>query len=149
MFPYSNLLSQYGVQQHPWSGEFTSSPAACCLCHVFFISFSSSGSPAHDQISPSIGPLSGHGWPACLPDQNHPLSSLQLLWMRLPERTQASKSGFESLQRFGTQEEGFVPFLRWLILLLYLNMREIMYLFTGGEWGAVYKDTQSKVREII
>lgn len=49
------------------SGESSHPPPAAQLsiCHVFFISCSSSGSPAHDQISPSISSyLATDGLPA-------------------------------------------------------------------------------------
>lgn len=48
-------------------GESSHPPPAAQLsiCHVFFISPSSSGSPAHDQISPSISRyLAADGLPA-------------------------------------------------------------------------------------
>lgn len=51
----------------PGSGESSHPPPAAQLsvCHVFFISPSSSGSPAHDQISPSISHyLAADGLPA-------------------------------------------------------------------------------------
>lgn len=96
----------------PGSGGSSHPPSAAQLpiCHVFFISLSSSGSPAHDQISPSISCYLAEDGP---PDQNHSIPSPLLHWLLRPEEAQATDPGFEpqqTLQSSSTKKKARLPF---------------------------------------
>ena len=117
------------------SGESSHPPPAAQLsiCHVFFISPSSSGSPAHDQISPSISRyLAADGLPACLPDQNHSLPSPPLALAAPDWGNPGYGSWGLSLNRLRrAPAQGKRPrfLLRWLALLWFINIWDINYIF--------------------
>lgn len=114
------------------SGESSHPPSAAQLsiCLVFFISLSSSGSPAHDQISPSISRyLPADGLPAGPESFSpRPLHRTDCSGLRKP-RLRILGLSLNRLHRTPAQGKRPCFLLRWLALVRFINMWDINYIF--------------------
>lgn len=105
------------------------------ICHVSFISRSSSGSPAHDQISPSISCYLAQNapsaWPASLssqPDATPAALRLRKSRLRILGLSISRLRGEEKRPRF---------LLRRLAFLWFINIWDINYIFIYRVSGAL------------
>ena len=126
-----------------------------CLSAMFSLSApSSSGSPAHDQISPSISRyLAADGLPAWPDSFSSPAPLLP--WLLRTEETQASDPRFEpqqTPQSSGTRKKASLPFKAAGLSLVYKYMRYKLYIYIPSEgqsvpWGKM--KSAGKVEEKI